>query len=626
MKPPHVSVLDGSTFIVSDTQGDVTADPDQVLGLFFRDMRHLSHWKLTLDGRDLDALSTDNEEYATASFFLVVPTGTVYENPTLSLIRHRVLGAGMREQLRLSNAGTKEVVVEVGLQFDADFADLFEVKDKLSKKGDRYHRLEDGVVVLGYRREDFVRETWLHADGARLSDRSLTYHVRLAPAQTWSCEIDITLVAERPSAHRPHTHPVHVSHPKRHELPMEDDTQQWVDAAPTLSADWDELRLCYDRSILDLAALRLHPDDATGDVMLPAAGLPWFMAVFGRDSIITSYQALPFVPELARTTLQTLARRQATTKDDFRDAEPGKILHELRFGEMTYFKERPQSPYYGSADSTSLFLILLEEYERWTGDRDCVRELEPNARAALDWLGNYADLDGDGYVEYETRNPETGLVNQCWKDSWNSIVQPDGTLTPLPRGTCELQGYAYDARIRSARLAREVWDDEDLAKRLEGQAADLRRRFDEDFWVEDGAFFALALDGDKQRVPTLTSNMGQLLWSGIVEEHRVDDLVARLMDDRMFSGWGVRTLATGQGAFNPIEYHNGTVWPHDNALIAAGLARYGRHEEAGRIAVAVLEAARHFQHRLPEVFAGFPRDLTSFPVEYPTACSPQAWA
>ena len=281
-----------------------------------------------------------------------------------------------------------------------------------------------------------------------------------------------------------------------------------------------------------------------------------------------------------------------------RDAEPGKILHELRFGELTYFGDWPQSPYYGSADSTPLFLILLDEYERWSGDTDLVVELEPQARAALDWLENHGDLDGDGYLEYKCRNLASGLENHGWKDSVDSIVYPDGELVSSPRATCELQGYAYDARIRTARLAR------DMARRRHSRSAGTRRGRPQGpvqfrFLGRQGAFFALALDGDKRQVPTLASNMGQLLWSGIVDDPKVDAVVDHIMGDRLFSGWGVRTLATGQAAFNPLSYHDGTVWPHDNGLIAAGLARYRRREEAGRIAVAMFEAAAQFDHRLP---------------------------
>ncbi len=321
-----------------------------------------------------------------------------------------------------------------------------------------------------------------------------------------------------------------------------------------------------------------------------------------------------------------LAARQGTKVDDFRDEEPGKILHEIRFGELTHFGERPHSPYFGTADATPLFLVLLEEYERWTGDDELVRGLEPSARAALEWIDRYGDRDGDGYVEYARRNEETGLENQCWKDSWNSIIWNDGTLAALPRATCEIQGYVYDAKRRAARLARDVWRDDALAGRLERETAELRRRFNDDFWMPERDFFAVALDGEKRRVDTLTSNVGNLLWSGIVDDDKAATVASQLMSDRFFSGWGVRTMAEGEGPYNPIEYHNGTVWPHDNAFVAAGLARYGYRTEAARIALAMIEAATFFGYRLPETFAGYARWRTNCPVEYPSACSPQAWA
>jgi glycogen debranching enzyme len=623
---PQVSCIDGNTFLVSDMVGDAVPDPERVLGLFYRDVRHLSTWQLAFDGRTLDPLSTDAEGYRDATFFLTAPGSNVYDNATVSVFRRRTLGEGggenLQEELRLLNSGEDEVVVELSLRFDADFADLFEVKDKhLDKKGSVTRRVHHDRVQLTYRREDFVRSTVVQADGALLSQGCATYLLHLAPGASWRTDIRVSFSSSTPSEQTSSV-PEHGGSPNDHREGLD----AWLDDAPDLETGWDDLHHTYMRSLLDLAALRLRAETLPDGPSLPAAGLPWFMAVFGRDSLITSYQALPFAPQLARTTLQALASRQATQMDDFRDAEPGKILHELRFGELTYFHERPQSPYYGSADSTPLFLILLDEYERWSGDSDLVSRLEPQARAALEWVERYGDLDGDGYIEYQRRNTESGLVNQCWKDSWNSVVHPDGRLASQPRGTCELQGYAYDARVRTARLARDIWDDPALAERLEHDAATLKTRFNADFWVEAPGFFALALDGDKNLVPTLTSNMGQLLWSGIVDDSRVDAVVRHLMADPLFSGWGVRTLATGQDAYNPLSYHDGTVWPHDNALIAAGLARYGRHEEAGRIAQSVLEATPYFGHRLPEVFAGYSRADTRFPVQYPTACSPQAWA
>ena len=406
---------------------------------------------------------------------------------------------------------------------------------------------------------------------------------------------------------------------------MERSLDRWISDAPTLQSDWEPFRMIYRRSLVDLAALRFSPPVAGGK-SLPAAGLPWFMTMFGRDSIFTSLQALPFTPELAATTLQVLGDWQGSRRDDFRDEDPGRILHEMRYGEMAAFEERPHTPYYGSVDATPLFVILLDEYERWTGDRKLVRELEYEARAALNWIDEYADLMGNGYISYKRRNEQSGLENQAWKDSWNSIAYSDGRLPDFPRATCELQGYAYDAKMRGARLARLVWKDEAYATSLEAQAADLKRRFNRDFWIPDREYFALALDADGSQVDALASNIGHLLWSGIVDASKAKAVVGHLMGPRMYSGWGIRTMATGEARYNPIGYHLGTVWPFDNSFIAWGLRRYGFKEEAARIASGILDAAVVFDGRLPEAFGGYERSVTKYPVRYPTACSPQAWS
>jgi glycogen debranching enzyme len=608
-----ISILQGDTFVVSDHTGDVRFSRLQPLGLFHRDMRHLSRWQLRLNGRPLDVLTNSTPEYDEALFFLVESVETPDETPPMSLVRRREVASGMIERFDLHNHAFEPVSFELSLLFDADFADIHQVKDRRKKQV--YRRREGDRITLGYRRGDFCRETHIEAKGAYLTEQSLTFRAEVGPGEVWSAQIDIQ-VGTRPAMARPRN--VHTPE-------MPNTLEQWLRDAPRLETDWYDLRRIYHRSLVDLAALRFY-SAACDNASILAAGLPWFMALFGRDSLITSYQILPFLPELARTTLRALASTQATTWDDFRDAEPGKILHELRQGELTMFSEQPHSPYYGSADSTPLFLIVLDEYERWTGDAQTVRELEPAARAALDWMDKYGDADHDGYLEYNSRNVLTGLVNQCWKDSWNSVSHPDGRLASLPRATCELQGYAYDARRRTARLAREIWGDEQLAARLEATADALRTQFNKDFWLPEEGFYALALDGDKKPVRTLASNIGHLLWSGIVPPERVDAFGSLLCGEQMFNGWGVRTVATGQLLYNPIEYHNGTVWPHDTAIAAAGLARYGRREDATRLATAMLEAGRHVDYRLPEAFAGYPRAATLVPVLYPTACSPQAWA
>jgi glycogen debranching enzyme len=350
------------------------------------------------------------------------------------------------------------------------------------------------------------------------------------------------------------------------------------------------------------------------------------MSVFGRDSIFTSLQALPFASELAATALRLLADFQGTRRNDHRDEDPGRILHEVRYGETMAFEEQPHAPYFGTADATPLYLVLLDEYERWTGDADLVREVEFEARAALNWIDEYADLTGRGYVAYQRRNRETGLENQCWKDSPDSVSFHDGRIPGLPRATCECQGYAYDAKMRGARLAREFWNDPTYADRLEREAAQLKVRFNRDFWIPDRGYYALALDGDGNQVDALSSNIGHLLWSGIVDRDKADAVVDHLMGPELFSGWGVRTLGSNEGRYNPIGYHVGTVWPFDNSFIAWGLRRYGYKQQAARIAAGILDAAPFFNGRLPEAFGGYERTLTRYPVQYPTACSPQAWS
>jgi len=595
-----ISVLEGNNFVVSDLRGDIDASPSEPLGLFAWDTRFLSRWLLTVDGQRPNVLSTDDLDYFYVQFFLVPGTGTIYVDSDLSIIRKRAVGNGFHEDVTILNHKDKPVDLKVRIEAAADFADLFEVKDALKKKGEFYHRIESDRLVLGYRRETFARETLIIPSAkAGIDEHSLSFAVHIEPHGEWTTSLEVVTVLVGLGENHEQTTGGHGD--QRARSNMKRSLEKLGEAVPRLSCDWPSLQVTYRQSLIDLAALRFFP------ITLPG-------------------QALPFNSELAEATLQALAQQQGTRVDDFRDEEPGKIMHEMRFGEMTAFEERPHSPYYGAADATPLFLILLDEVERWTGNAELVRQLEMEARAALTWIDKYGDRNGDGYVEYSRRNTETGLVNQCWKDSWNSILFADGTLSRLPRATCEIQGYVYDAKIRCARLARKFWHDPELANRLEKEAAELKRRFNQDFWLADREFFALAIDGDGRKVDALTSNIGHLLWSGIVDEDKAEAVVRHLMGPHLYSGWGVRTMAEGEGGYNPIGYHLGTIWPHDNAIIALGLRRYGYREEAARVAMNMLEAATSFKGRLPEAFAGYPRELTEFPVEYPTACSPQAWA
>jgi glycogen debranching enzyme len=621
----QVKILDGNTFVVSDERGDIEASLTDTTGLFSFDTRFLSRWVLTVNGDRLTPLSVDDLQYFETRFFLVPGTGTVYVDSKLSVIRQRSVGNGFHEGLTILNHDNKPVELVVRLEADCDFADLFEVKDALKKKGTYSKRLDDGKLLLGYQRDTFLRSTAISSSqSGTFDERGLTFELQLGPHAAWKTDLHV-VAAVLGASDAGDEEPPLAWQARRPTTNMADNLGRWLDAAPRVECDWEPLKRTYHRSLVDLAALRFSPISARRH-SLPAAGLPWFMTMFGRDSILTSLQALPFNQELAATTLRELALRQGTRRDDFRDEDPGRILHEMRYGEMTAFEERPHSPYYGSADATPLFVVLLDEYERWTGDIRLVRELEFEARAALNWIDEYADLQGNGYIAYQRRNEETGLENQCWKDSWDSISYRDGSLPGFPRATCELQGYAYDAKTRGARLARLVWHDPAYADSLERQAGALKRRFNRDFWVEDGEYFAIALDADGRRVDSLTSNNGHLLWSGIVDKSKAKAVARQLMSERLFSGWGVRTLAVGEARYNPIGYHVGTIWPFDNSFVAWGLRRYGFKEEAARVATGILEAAEFFDGRLPEAFGGYPRSMTKYPVQYPTACSPQAWS
>jgi glycogen debranching enzyme len=619
-----VKILDGNTFVVSDDRGDIEASRTDPTGLFSFDTRFLSKWVLTVDGTRLNALSTDDLQYFQARFFLVPGTGTVYVDSKLTAIRTRSVGDGFHEELVFINHDERPVDLTVRIDAGADFADLFEVKDALKKKGTYSAEVADDHVRLVYERETYRRETLISATAPGRYDKDgISFDVHIEPKEQWLTHLDVVTALLGGGMRR--TRPKYGPGTKRARPNMEKDLEAWIRSAPQLECDWEPLKTTYRRSLVDLAALRFSPPIAAGG-SLPAAGLPWFMTMFGRDSILTSLQSLPFTPELAEATLRSLAAWQGSHVDDFRDEDPGRILHEMRYGELTAFEERPHSPYYGNADATPLFVVLLDEYERWTGDTKLARQLEPEARAALRWIDEYADLMGNGYIWYQRRNEKTGLENQCWKDSWDSISYRDGRLPGFPRATCELQGYAYDAKMRGARLARLVWNDPAFADQLEKQAADLKRRFNRDYWVEDGEYFALALDTEGNQVDALASNNGHLLWSGIADKSKAKKVAGHLMGPRLFSGWGVRTLAEGEKRYNPIGYHVGAVWPFDNSFIAWGLRRYGFDDQAAQIAAGILDAAEFFEGRLPEAFGGYSRPLTRYPVQYPTACSPQAWS
>ncbi|MGH2871460.1 MAG: amylo-alpha-1,6-glucosidase [Solirubrobacteraceae bacterium] len=623
MAERSLSVLDGSTFVVSNEVGDARADIERDHGFFSEDTRFVSQWSLRVNGGPLDLLGMDQDAHFAVQLFLAPRAGPDDSAPC-SVMRRRCVDRVWIEEITVVNHRGPNSAVLIELDIDADFADLFEVKS-----GTATHREvtwhEDGAsLVLGYERESFRRSVTIAADRpAAISRSGFTFSLDLARGETWTVTIRVTPhAAQNGTTFAARTLTGSLTDVRR---AKDAELERWLAHAPALETQHPDLARTYRASLTDLAALRLQ-EDLDESATLPAAGLPWFMALFGRDSLIASFQALPYLPSLAAATLRVLAARQAQDRDDFHDREPGKILHELRLGELTATGVQPHSPYYGTADATPLFVVLLDEYHRWTGDDALVRALEPNARAALSWIEDSGDADGDGYVEYERRNPSTGLINQCWKDSWDSIQFADGTLAQGPIATCEIQGYVYDARRRAARLARDVWGDHTYAEHLDRLATGLRDRFREDYWMPERGCHALALDGNKRQVDSMTSNIGHLLWSGLADPDHAATIAEHLLDPQLYSGWGVRTLSTAEAGYNPLGYHTGTVWPHENSLIASGLARYGHRDGATKIVCSILAAAPHFEHRLPEVFAGYPATLTAVPVAFPTASRPQAWA
>lgn len=614
-----LTLLDGTTFFLSEPGGDVDASGAD--GFFYRDVRHLALWQLRVDGREL-APATSRAVDSFSGRIVLAPKG---DEPRFSVRRDRFVTEGVHEDVVVTNHTRETIRLEVELCYGSDFADVMEAQDEgRVDAGTTRERVDRDTATLLHDRDSYRRATTIRfgREPHALGGGRASFHVEVAPRESWSLCVDIVPVVDGIEREPLARCGSFGAHPPKMELGVD----EWLETAPTLHAPRTVVET-YRKSLLDLAALRIHPEEERLRHALLGGGIPWYMAVFGRDSLLAAYMTLPFRPEPAEAALRTLADHQATGDDARRDAEPGKILHELRRGILAAIGEIPHDPYYGTHDATLLFLIVLDEYERWTGDGALVRELEPNARAALAWLERYADLDGDGFLEYRRRSDARGaLDNQCWKDSDDAIRFADGRCATPPIATCELQGYAYDARLRAARLARRVWGDAELAARLERDAAALRERFDAAFWLPGRETYALALDGDKDAVDSLTSNIGHLLWSGIVPDARAPALARHLVGPELFSGFGVRTMSCADDGYHPLGYHVGTVWPHDTAIAAAGLRRYGHDDEAVTLCAALLDAAQAFDHRLPEVFAGFGRDDANAPIEYPEALRPQAWA
>lgn len=613
-----ITLVEGSSFCISSPNGDI--HPEHPHGLFVLDTRILSRWTVAVNGQPLEPLAAETKEPYRTLIICRVPRADGYADSPLVVERLREVGAGIQEQITIRNYSMKQAECLISMQVDADFADLFEVKEaRIQRQWEETRHVEGDSLAIRAAWQDTRKGILVHAPGADVTLSTLTYSVAINAHSQWS-----TILTVVPSTDATSPPPPSFIHADGDGLsPSDRRRREWVARIPVLHMGNRSIERTLRRSYDDLGALRIEDPNHSDRVMV-AAGAPWFMTLFGRDSLWASLMALPVDPSLALGTLQTLADRQGSVVDVMSEEEPGKILHEVRLDVSSGLSLGGKSVYYGSVDATPLFVVVLGAVSRWGFARETITALLPHADRALAWIRDYGDKDGDGFVEYERLNPQ-GLQNQGWKDSWDGISFADGTLAEGPLALCEVQGYVYDAYMARSWMAYDAGD-ATLAAELAERAAQLKKQFNEQFWMPERGYYAIALDGKKRQVDACASNMGHCLWVGIVDEDKAPLVVERLMSPEMFSGWGVRTLASDMGAYNPASYHNGSVWPHDNAIIQAGLMRCGFVTEAQRISTALLEAAEYSDGRLPELFCGFSRNVMSEPVPYPTACSPQAWA
>jgi glycogen debranching enzyme len=627
--PPQIAIHQGRTVLVTELDGQITSPSEK--GLYFLDTRIISNWAIYANGEPWELLNGGPISYYAARIFLTNKSILTEDGPipprTLGLTISRSISGGMHEDLDITNNNMKPVRFQLEVAFRSDFADVFEVKSgHLVRRGqittewsERRQRLR-----TAYSNRDFHRAVTTvvaRAPSKAVSPNGrLSLEVALQPNEAWHACLLYELEDGDQLFHTSR-HCVGTSHKSRHSEAM----SRWLKTVAKIETRNEEFYRLFHQALEDMAALRLPIEGTNHMVFIPAAGLPWFVAPFGRDSLLVSLQNILIYPEFARGALEILGSLQAKEDDPYRDAEPGKILHELRYGELAHFKLIPHTPYYGTADATPLYLITLHAAWRATGDQELLERHRQVAEGCLAWIDEYGDRDGDGFQEYQTRSP-VGYENTAWKDAGDSVVYPDGSLVKGPKALCELQGYVYNAWVRMAEVF-DVLGKPERATELRAKAAALFAQFNEVFWDEELGFYAYALDGDKNKVLTVASNAGHCLWSGIVPRDRAKRVVDRLMAPDMWTGWGIRTLSADNPAFNPYNYQTGSIWPHDNAIIAMGFKLYGFDAEAARVAHDVSVAASHFLfNQLPELYTACERSESNFPVQYLGANVPQAWA
>jgi len=627
---PHIAIHQAETVLLTEPDGQINWPSKR--GLFLRDTRLVSAWAIYANGEPWDLLNGGSIAPHAARMFQTNRTFLTEEGPvaarTLGLVISRHVDGGLHEDIDITNNNRKPVRFNLEIAIRADFADIFEVKaGQIVRRGHitTSWSAKRQELRIAYRNSSFERGLIVRTRGASgkptvNANGRLSFDIALKAGQAWHrcLRYDLQDGPESIKAPRDCT----TDHARSgHALKV----VEWQRAVLKISTSNEEFYRFYNQGVQDMASLRLPFQGTDHMVFVPAAGLPWFAALFGRDTLIASLQTMIVYPGFAAGALDVLGQYQATTRDDYRDAEPGKILHELRRGELAHFKLITQTPSYASADATPLYLIALHAAWKATGDRALIEQNLQTAEACLAWIDKYGDRDGDGFQEYQTRSTN-GMENMGWKDSGDSVMYPDGTLVRGPKALCELQGYVYDAWRRMAEVFEEL-DDKRRANALRKKAAVLFKAFNHAFWDEKSGFYAFALDGDKKKVLSVASNVGHCLWSGIIPAGRAKAVVKRLMRKDMWSGWGIRTLSADHPSFNPYNYQTGAVWPHDNSFIALGMRRYGFAAEAAAVARDISRAAGHFLlNQLPELYGGLQRDPTNFPVQYLGANVPQAWA
>ena len=627
--PPRLAINQGYGILITEQDGGIGWPTDK--GFYHSDTRVVSVWQIFANGEPWNLLNSGAVAHYAARIFLTnrklnTEIGTVPAG-TLGLEVGRSIGGGLHEDLDLFNHGMTKVQFNLELVVRSDFADLFEVKSGAIVRRGRITTTwsqKDARLKTSYRNKDFVRTLTvsMRRAGSKpvYANGRISFQIALEPGEGWHCCL-LYSIGDGRSVDEAPDHCIASAGKASAQLRLGD----WRDAALKIRTSNEHFWSFYAQSRDDMASLRLPIEGTDHLQFVPAGGVPWFVALFGRDSLIVSLQNAMVYPDFARGALEVLSRYQARKRDDYRDAEPGKIMHELRRGELAHFKLIPHTPYYGTADATILYLIVLHSAWRCTGDLELVRRFLPAAEKCLAWIDHYGDRDGDGFQEYATRS-SAGYENQGWKDAGEALVYPDGSLVKGPKALVELQGYVYDAWLRMAQVFEALGKDA-RARTLRRKAKALFERFNDAFWDEKEGFYAFCLDGEKKRVMSVASNPGLCLWSGIVPQERAGRVVKRLTAPDMWSGWGIRTLSSDHPAYNPFAYQTGSVWPHDNAMISIGFRRYGFADEANRIARDISEAAAFFAgHQMPELYSGLSRDASNFPVQYLGANTPQGWA